>query len=75
MKDTIHREEQKHEKQQEMFTEFSIYCLRVIAECVQKSMFNFKYVIGIGGFGKVWKVDHRKNNNQVFAMKEMSKAL
>jgi serine/threonine protein kinase len=43
-------------------------------ECVQKSMFNCKYVIGIGGFGKVWKVDHKKNN-QVYAMKEMSKAL
>lgn len=44
------------------------------SDCVQKSMFNFKYVIGIGGFGKVWKVDHKKSS-QIYAMKEMSKAL
>jgi protein kinase A len=30
-------------------------------------------VIGKGGFGKVWKVEHRKTK-QPFAMKEMSKA-
>jgi len=37
-------------------------------------MFVTLYVIGIGGFGKVWKVDSRKTNS-AFAMKEMSKAL
>jgi serum/glucocorticoid-regulated kinase 2 len=31
-------------------------------------------VIGIGGFGKVWKVKHKKSNIS-FAMKEMNKAL
>jgi protein kinase A len=30
-------------------------------------------VIGKGGFGKVWKVE-RKKNAQLYAMKEMSKA-
>jgi serine/threonine protein kinase len=30
-------------------------------------------VIGRGGFGKVWKVEHRKQRKQ-YAMKEMSKA-
>ena len=37
-------------------------------------MFTFQYVIGIGGFGKVWKVDYKKSNH-IYAMKEMSKAL
>ena len=31
------------------------------------------YCIGKGGFGKVWKVTMRKNN-QLYAMKEMAKA-
>ncbi|KAM3141634.1 hypothetical protein pb186bvf_006239 [Paramecium bursaria] len=43
-------------------------------ECMQKNMFTFQYVIGIGGFGKVWKVDYKKSNH-IYAMKEMSKAL
>ena len=29
--------------------------------------------IGKGGFGKVWKVEH-KRNKQIYAMKMMSKA-
>ncbi|CAD8075325.1 unnamed protein product [Paramecium primaurelia] len=41
---------------------------------VQKNMFNFQFVIGIGGFGKVWKVEYKKTG-QIYAMKEMSKAL
>lgn len=44
------------------------------ADCMQKNMFQFSYVIGIGGFGKVWRVEHKKTN-QIYAMKEMSKAL
>ena len=40
---------------------------------VNKNHFNFQYVVGRGGFGKVWKVD-RKRKAQPFAMKEMSKA-
>lgn len=37
-------------------------------------MFNYKYIIGKGGFGKVWKVEHAKTRNQ-YAMKEMLKSL
>jgi len=35
--------------------------------------FVFHYVIGRGGFGKVWKVE-KKNTKTIYAMKEMSKA-
>jgi len=35
--------------------------------------FVFHYVIGRGGFGKVWKVE-KKNSKQVYAMKEMAKS-
>ena len=37
-----------------------------------KNMFNLHYVIGKGGFGKVWKVDSKKTG-KTFAMKEMYK--
>ena len=43
-------------------------------EEVNRDSFDFLSVIGKGGFGKVWKVRHKKNY-QEFAMKEMSKAL
>jgi protein kinase A len=36
-------------------------------------MFNFMYIIGRGGFGKVWKVQ-KNQNNTLYAMKEMSKS-
>ncbi|EGR27661.1 protein kinase domain protein [Ichthyophthirius multifiliis] len=41
---------------------------------IEKSQFNFYFIIGKGGFGKVWKVENRKSR-QIFAMKEMSKSL
>lgn len=48
----------------------------LIVDCnvqVNKQSYIFHYVIGKGGFGKVWKVELRKTR-QSFAMKEMSKA-
>jgi hypothetical protein len=35
---------------------------------IEKSLFNYTYIIGKGGFGKVWRVEHKKTKNQ-FAMK------
>ena len=40
---------------------------------VSKNDFVFNYVIGRGGFGKVWKVEQKKTH-QLYAMKEMLKA-
>jgi len=40
---------------------------------VNKNHFHFQYVIGRGGFGKVWKVEQRKQR-KLYAMKEMAKA-
>mmetsp|Transcript_11153 Transcript_11153/g.9529 ORF Transcript_11153/g.9529 Transcript_11153/m.9529 type:complete len:355 (+) Transcript_11153:57-1121(+) len=37
------------------------------------SNFVFHYVVGRGGFGKVWRVEHRKTK-RAYAMKEMSKS-
>jgi serine/threonine protein kinase len=35
--------------------------------------FSFLYVIGKGGFGRVWKVE-KKRTHEIFALKEMDKA-
>jgi serine/threonine protein kinase len=40
---------------------------------LSKNSFDFVYPIGRGGFGKVWRVVHKKYKS-VFALKEMSKA-
>jgi len=42
-------------------------------QAISKTNFGFEYVIGRGGFGKVWKVELRKEK-KLFAMKEMAKA-
>ena len=39
---------------------------------INRNMFDFNYVIGKGGFGKVWKVQYKKTK-EIFALKEMSK--
>ena len=40
---------------------------------VSKNHFEFLYVVGKGGFGKVWKVQMKKTKKQ-YALKEMAKA-
>ena len=40
---------------------------------ISKNQFQFHYAIGRGGFGKVWRVE-KKKEKEVYAMKEMSKA-
>jgi serine/threonine protein kinase len=42
-------------------------------QSLSKAHFQLQYGIGKGGFGKVWKVELKKNK-ETFAMKEMSKA-
>ncbi len=39
-----------------------------------KNLFSYQYIIGKGGFGKVWKVEHKKTKN-LYAMKEMLKSM
>ena len=43
-----------------------------IKDTLSRNMFKFNYVIGKGGFGKVWQVLYKKTK-QPFALKEMSK--
>ena len=48
-----------------------------IGEALNKSLFEYKYAIGRGGFGKVWKVSTNRIKGETineFAMKEMLKA-
>lgn len=35
---------------------------------ISKKSFDYKYIIGKGGFGKVWKIEHSKTRNH-YAMK------
>ena len=39
---------------------------------MNRNYFEFQYVIGKGGFGKVWKVMFKKTR-KIYALKEMSK--
>ena len=41
---------------------------------LSKNSFEKQYVVGRGGFGKVWKVQSKKNKAINYALKEMSKA-
>jgi hypothetical protein len=35
----------------------------VKVQTITKSSFNYEYIIGKGGFGKVWKVTSKKSGN------------
>jgi serine/threonine protein kinase len=39
---------------------------------INKNMFLMHFIIGRGGFGKVWRVEYKKTK-EIFAMKIMSK--
>jgi len=41
-------------------------------DSINRNNFKFLYVIGKGGFGRVWKIQSKKSKN-VYALKEMSK--
>lgn len=41
---------------------------------LSKASFVQVYAVGRGGFGKVWRVESKKDKNEQFAMKEMAKA-
>ena len=43
-------------------------------ESISKANFIYGYAVGRGGFGKVWRVESKKNKSEQFAMKEMAKA-
>jgi len=43
-------------------------------QLISKQTFMYHYIIGKGGFGKVWRVESKKNR-QYYAMKEMLKSL
>lgn len=45
-----------------------------IDDLFAKNSFEKQYVVGKGGFGRVWKVQSKISKNQVYALKEMSKA-
>jgi serine/threonine protein kinase len=44
----------------------------ILKIAMTKNHFQFHYVIGRGGFGKVWKVE-KKKEKKLYAMKEMHK--
>lgn len=41
---------------------------------LNKNLFWYQSILGKGGFGKVWRVEFKKNQVE-YALKEMSKAL
>jgi serine/threonine protein kinase len=45
----------------------------IVKVLINRNAFDFVTPIGRGGFGKVWKVHHKKYKN-AYALKEMSKA-
>ena len=57
----------------------SLFLIHYFQICIalNKSLFEYKYAIGRGGFGKVWRVSSNRLKQEKitqFAMKEMLKA-
>lgn len=52
---------------------WSLFGLTMFFIAISKNHFQFQFAIGRGGFGKVWRVE-RKKEKEVFAMKEMMKS-
>lgn len=48
-------------------------CMPSLDSEINKNSFKFHYILGKGGFGKVWRVELMKSR-KLYAMKEMSKA-
>ena len=63
----------KAEKDKESVSGKNLAYLLTISTALSKNQFQFQYAIGRGGFGKVWKVE-KKKEKEIYAMKEMSKA-
>jgi serine/threonine protein kinase len=57
----------RHEEEEQQVTS-----REPVLDAVNKNMFRLEYVIGKGGFGKVWKVEMKKTG-KIYAMKEMFK--
>ena len=63
----------KAEKDKDSIEGNLYYKLTNSSIAISKNQFQFQYAIGRGGFGKVWRVE-KKKEKEVFAMKEMAKA-
>jgi hypothetical protein len=47
---------------------------KAVSTTLSKNSFVYHYIVGKGGFGKVWKVANKKSR-EFFALKEMLKSL
>ena len=56
------------------FQEIKSFSPTEVDDLFVKNSFEKQYVVGKGGFGRVWKVQSKKFTHQNYALKEMSKA-
>lgn len=56
------------------FQEIKTFSPNEVDDLFVKNSYEKQYVVGKGGFGRVWKVQSKKFAHQVYALKEMSKA-
>ncbi|CAD8182627.1 unnamed protein product [Paramecium octaurelia] len=70
------KEKQSHGRKSELNDKTQLVAQQVESlppEIVGRQHFKFLYVIGKGGFGRVWKAEMKKNK-KMYALKEMAKA-